>query len=84
MEHIRGNGRLLVTDQNVEDVRLSFGKKSSPKYKTTRLTLELIPIDDPANSTQLFAIIPMQDAEPEKIHRLEQDEMDELGAKLSK
>ena len=51
MEQMGGTGRPRVSDQNFEDLRLSFEKKSSPKYNTGRVTLEHILINDTANFT---------------------------------
>ena len=60
MEHIGGHGRLRVSDQTVEDIRLLF-EKFSFKYNTGRVTLEHIPINDTANFLELLAIIPIPD-----------------------
>ena len=57
-------------------------KKSSPKYKTGRVTLERIPINDTENFTQHFVIIPMQDAKPVWDHELGKDETEKLSGTL--
>ena len=72
---------LVIKTSNVYVYNL---KAISAKYKAGRIALEHIPINDTAYFTQLFAIIPIQDAKPACNHELEQDETDELGSTLSK
>ena len=80
VEHIRGSGRQRLSDRNVADVLFIIWKKSSPKCKTERVTLEHTPINDTANFTQLFAIIPIQEEKTACNHKLGQDETVKSGA----
>ena len=84
MEHMGGNGRPRVSDRKVEGMRFLFETNPHLSIRQAESLLNISRSTITRNFTQLFAVIPIQDAKATWNHELGHDETDDLGAALPK